>query len=139
MRPGVTPPKNRWPGGKIWPRSSEGAAITAGRRRRPRRRANGPGGCPGRSKRSSARRRAAAGRRAGRCAGLVGLVRLLRHRAGRRRARVVLGLRSVLALLRDEARAALRLVLPLLAEVLDEAVERLLLVLGGEQLLDRLL
>src|SRR3954447_21629302 len=50
----------------------------------------------------------------------------------------VLRLRRVLAVLRDEAGAAVRLVLPLLAEVLDEAVERLLLVLRRQQLLDRL-
>src|SRR5438094_1049330 len=62
----------------------------------------------------------------------------LRDRAGRRRGGV-LGLRRVLAVLRDEVLAAVRLVLPLLAEVLDEAVKRLLLVLGGQQLLDRLL
>ena len=46
-------------------------------------------------------------------------------------------LRRVLAVLRHVALAALRLLLPLLAEVLDERVQRLLLVLRGQQLLDR--
>src|SRR5215218_1527700 len=43
---------------------------------------------------------------------------------------------AVLAVRRGVLLAALRLVLPLLAEVLDERVERLLLVLRGEHLLD---
>ena len=46
-------------------------------------------------------------------------------------------LRRVLAVLRREVVAAVGLVLPLLAEVLDERVQRLLLVLRREQLLDR--
>ena len=55
-------------------------------------------------------------------------------RAGRRRRR---RLRRVLAVLRHVVLAALRLLLPLLAEVLDERVERLLLVLRRQHLLDR--
>ena len=67
------------------------------------------------------------------CSGCVGGASAGARR-GRRR-----GLRRVLAVLRDEALAAVRLLLPALAEVLDVGVERLLLVLRGQQLLDRLL
>src|SRR4051794_34480344 len=52
-------------------------------------------------------------------------------RRGRRR-----GLRGVLAVLGLVALLAVRLALPLLLEALDERVQRLLLLLGGEQLLD---
>src|SRR5919108_412469 len=58
--------------------------------------------------------------------------RCLAGARGRRRRR----LRRVVAVLGHEAVAALRLLLPLLAEVLDERVERLLLVLRRQHLLD---
>src|SRR5215218_6631373 len=74
------------------------------------------------------RRRLGAGR-GGRRRGGAGL-----DRAGARRRR---RLRRVLAVLRGEVVTAVGLVLPALAEVLDERVERLLLVLRGQQLLDR--
>src|SRR5262249_61851125 len=54
-------------------------------------------------------------------------------RRGRRRLRAVLAVRGLVAL------GALRLVLPALREVLHEGVERLLLALGLERLLDRVL
>src|SRR4051812_19124087 len=66
----------------------------------------------------------------------VGRRRVLRRRRGGRR-RVGLLLRRVLAVLDHEAALALRAVLPLVLEVLDELVERLLLLLRGEQALDR--
>src|SRR5215204_302409 len=65
---------------------------------------------------------------------LLGLRRRLLPRARRRRRR---RLGCVLAVLSHVALAALRLRLPLLAEVLDELVQRLLLILRGEHLLDR--
>src|SRR5262245_42969623 len=56
-----------------------------------------------------------------------------RRRGGRGRLRAVLAVRGLVAL------GALRLVLPALREVLHEGVQRLLLVLGLERLLDRVL
>src|SRR5439155_8727721 len=73
---------------------------------------------------------------AGRGARVRGRRALLGHAAWRDRRRA-LRLRRVLAVLRHEAVAAVRLVLPALLEVLDEVVQSLLLVLRLQQLLDR--
>src|SRR5207244_13172624 len=61
---------------------------------------------------------------------------LLRDRAGRGGGRRAL-LGSVVARLHDVALAAVGAALPLLLELLDEGLQRLLLVLRGEQALDR--